>query len=179
MKANGVTRYSSGSKFFHWTIALIVILMLSGSFFLGDIPDKYQSLAYMMHKSFGLTVLFLMIARFIWLWHSGRPALPSATPPWEKRLSRVVQYGFYVFLICMPVCGWVMSVAEDRVPTYFGLFKMPLPIATNKALGTLMDQSHKTIAWILIGLIFLHIAGALKHHFIDKDKVLKKMLPGG
>lgn len=174
-----VRGYSKGSKFFHWLIAIIVISMLSGSFFLGDLPDQYQPSAYMIHKSFGLTVLFLVLARFFWIQYTGKPALPQTVPVWQKILSRTVQYSLYVFLICMPICGWVMSVAADRVPSYFGLFQMSLPIKANKALSEFMNQSHKTIAWILIALIVLHIAGAIKHHYIDKDNVLKRMLPGG
>lgn len=72
-----------------------------------------------------------------------------------------------------------MSVAADRIPNYFGLFKAPLPwIEPNKSLAKLMAESHEIIAWILIAFITLHVLGALKHHFIDKDNVLKRMLPG-
>ena len=173
-----VATYSSGSKWLHWLIAIVVITMLSFSFFLGDVPDKYQSLAYMIHKSLGLCVLFLMILRFIWINYSGKPALPASVSTWEKRVSRLVQYSFYLLLIAMPVCGWIMSVAAGRAPTFFGLFSMPLPIAKNKPLAELMELSHKTIAWLLIALIILHVAGALKHHFIDKNNILKQMLTG-
>ena len=179
MKNHLVATYSTGSKIFHWLIAFIVIMMLSGSFFLDDVPNQYQSLAYMIHKSCGLTVLFLMIARYLWLLHSGKPSLPVNTPGWQKILSRMVQYGFYLFLITMACCGWIMSVAEGRIPSYFGLINLPLPIEPNKALAKLMEQSHKTIAWVLIALLVLHVAGAIKHHFINKDNVLKRMLPNG
>lgn len=177
MRHKDVKQYSSESKWFHWLIASIVILMLSFSFFLDDLPKDIQPTAYMLHKSFGLTVLFLMLLRIFFLHLKGRPPLPSSTPIWEKWLSRLVQYGFYVLLICMPLCGWIMSVADGRVPTYFGLFKVPFPVHQSKALGEFMLQAHVTIAWVLIGLLFLHVAGALKHHFFDKDKVLTRMLP--
>jgi cytochrome b561 len=172
------TVYSKGSKFFHWLIAVVVITMLSVSFFLENVPEKYQSSAYMIHKSFGLTVLFLMLARIFWIQYTGKPALPKTVPMWQKIVSRAVQYSLYVLLICMPLSGWIMSVAANRVPSYFGLFNMPLPINADKALSKLMNESHETIAWILIALITLHICGAIKHHFIDKDNVLKRMLPG-
>ena len=174
-----VIGYSKGSKFFHWLIAIIVITMLAGSFFLESLPEQYQSSAYMFHKSFGLTVLFLMIARLFWIQYTGRPALPDTVPLWQKILARTVQYSLYLLLICMPICGWVMSVAANRVPSYFGLFPMPLPIKANETLAKLMNQSHKTIAWILIALITLHIAGAIKHYFIDRDNVVKRMFPRG
>ena len=174
-----VSNYSTGSKVFHWLIAVIVICMLSGSFFLEDIPKAFQGTAYMIHKSLGLTVLFLMIARFFWIQYRGKPALPATVPAWQKIMSRFVQYSLYLFLIVMAFCGWIMSVAAERIPSFFGLFNLPLPINPSKTLAEFMDQSHKTIAWILIAFVVLHIAGAIKHHFIDKDNVLRRMLPGG
>jgi cytochrome b561 len=171
--------YSGGIKFFHWLIAVMVLAMLSFGFFLEDLPEQYQPLAFMMHKSTGLTILFLMIVRFIWVLYCGKPSLPKNTPLWEILLSRFVQYCFYVFIICMPLAGWISSVAANRVPSYFGLFPLSLPIEPNKALATFMIQSHVVIAWILIALIVLHVFGAIKHHVIDKDNVLKRMLPGG
>lgn len=174
-----VVNYSSGSKLIHWFVALIVICMLAGSFFLDDLPEQYQSSAYMLHKSFGLTVLFLMIIRLFWIAYSGKPALPASVPVWQKFLSRLVQYSLYFFVILMPISGWIMSVAANRIPSYFTLFSVPFPgIGPNEELADFMVQVHNTIAWIIIVLLVLHVAGAFKHHFIDKDEVLRRMLPG-
>lgn len=179
MEAKTASEYSTLSKLFHWIIALAVIIMLIAGFFLDEIPEQFQGVAYMLHKSTAITILFLMILRFIWIHAKGKPALPASVKSWEKILSRSVQYGFYVLLIVMPLSGWIMSVAADRIPNYFGLFKAPLPwIEPNKSLAKLMAESHEIIAWILIAFITLHVLGALKHHFIDKDNVLKRMLPG-
>lgn len=170
--------FSSPTKFFHWLIAVIVILMLSGGFFLEDIPKQYAGVAFMMHKSIGLSILALMILRLLWILHAGRPPLPGTVRPWERILSRIVQYGFYLFLILMPVSGWVMSVAAGRVPTFFGLFNVPMPwITPNEHFSNVMFSVHQVIAWTLIVLVVLHVSGALKHHFIDRDDVLRKMLP--
>lgn len=175
-----VTGYSSGAKFFHWLIAFIVIIMLVGSFFLDDLPEQYRGTAFMLHKSFGITVLFLMVMRLVWIGIVGKPALPSTVPMWQSNLSRLVQYALYFFVILMPLSGWIMSVAANKIPYFFGLFHLSLPgIEPNKALSSLMKQTHNTIAWIIIALLVLHIAGAIKHHFIDKDNVLRRMLPGG
>lgn len=174
-----VTHYSSGSRFFHWLIALLVLGMLAVGFFLDEIPDQFAATAYMVHKSLGLSILLLVILRIIWLIKSGRPPLPENVPLWEKLLSRLVQYSMYLFLILMPLSGWIMSVAADRTPSYFGFFNVPFPgVTPDKSLSDLMFEFHETIAWILIVLIVLHVAGALKHHFIDRDDVLRKMLPG-
>lgn len=175
-KTKGTTSYSTFIKLLHWLIAFAVIIMLCMGFFLGSIPEQYQSTAYMLHKATGISILFLIIIRFIGIQISGRPPLPASVKPWEKYLSRFVQYSFYLLLIIMPLSGWIMSVAAKRIPSFFGLFNMPLPgIEPNKSLADFMANSHEIIAWILIAFIVLHIAGALKHHFIDKDNVLKKM----
>lgn len=168
--------YSKGSKWLHWLVAILVLLMLSFGFFLDDLPESYQSTAFMMHKSLGITIFFLMCIRLFWIAYTGKPELPKTVVLWERILSKMVQVSMYVFLFAMPLAGWVMSVAADRVPVYFGLFKMPLyGIPVDKNLSHLMGKAHEIIAWILISLIVLHIAGALKHYFINKDRVLQRM----
>ena len=179
MKKNrDVTSYSKGTMVLHWLIALIVLSMLSLSFFLDDLPKASKPLAYMLHKSFGLTILALMIVRIFWIIRTGKPELPKSIPRWEVILSKAVQHSMYVFLIAMPICGWMASVFGGRVPVYFGLFKLPIPgLSLDKDLSEFFNQCHEVIAWILITLITLHIAGALKHYLIDKDNVLSRMLP--
>lgn len=174
-----VKRYTKLTKFLHWSIALVVICLLF-SFFLDDVPKTSKATAIMLHKSFGLTVLGLMLIRFIWILHTGRPDLAPDSPRWERVLAHIVQRSFYLFLIAMPLSGWMMSTAAGHPPVYFNLYTLPFPgIAPNEGLGGLFFDAHKAIAFILIGLLILHVAGALKHHFIDKDHVLKRMLPGG
>lgn len=172
-----VLEYSKGSKFFHWLIAITLIGMLAGSFFLEDLPESYISTAFMFHKSIGITILCLMLIRLFWIMYSGRPELPPSTPLWEVFLSKFVQYSLYVFVIIQPLVGWIMSVAADRIPSYFGLFALPFPgISPNKDLAKVLNITHTRVAWIIIFLVVLHIAGALKHHFINKDAVLRRMM---
>ena len=176
LRHKDVLVYARASKVLHWLIALIVILMLSLSFFLGSLPEVDQPRGYMIHKSFGLTVLGLMFLRVVWIYYRGRPCLPVTVPRWEVMCARAVQYSFYGLLIAMPVCGWILSVASNHIPQYFALFPLPIPgIAPNETLAHVMDLAHKTMAWLLIALIVLHVAGALKHHFVDKDNVLRRM----
>jgi cytochrome b561 len=175
-----VKRYATGSKVLHWVIAFLVITMLSCSFFLDDLPDTLKANAYMIHKSVGLTLLVLMLIRWFWIIKHGKPALPATVSRWEGLFAHSVQYSLYGLMIAMPLCGWVMSVASNHTPVYFGLFQLPIPgIKADEALAHGMNLTHKTIAWSLIALIFLHVAGALKHHFIDKDTLLRRMLTDG
>lgn len=172
-----VLAYSTVSKLLHWVVAFLVIMMLSLSFFLDDVPKENQDFAFMIHKSVGLTILLLMLIRLVWIIKKGRPPLPYTIAPWERHLALFVEYSFYVFLIVMPLTGWIMSVAADRVPTFFDLFNVPFyGIPVSKPLAHLIKQIHNNLAWVIIAFIVLHIAGALKHHFVDKDTVLDRMM---
>lgn len=180
MKNKDVQRFSPMLKTLHWLVAIIVIVMLSATFFIDELPKELRPVAFMYHKSFGLTVLALMIWRIIWIHSKGRPALPGNMPLWEKLTAHFVQYGLYLLLIIMPLSGWLMSVAADKAPVYFGLFKVPFPgISPNKPLAEFMNETHETLAWVIIAFVVLHIAGALKQHYYDKNEVLKRMLPWG
>ena len=173
-----VQQYSQGFKYLHWLVALLVIGMLGFGFFLGDLPSSLKPMAYMLHKSTGITLLALMLLRLVWVVCSGKPVLPAAMPRWECFLARFVQYGLYLFLISMPLSGWLMATASNKIPVYFGWFSVPFPgILPDEALAHWMSDAHYFIAFILLGLVALHVAGALKHRFIDKDDVLNSMMP--
>lgn len=170
-------RYATSSIVFHWLIAVIVLILLSVSFFLGDLPEHMVPFAVMLHKSFGLSVLFLMLIRLGLIFYHGKPPLPQSVPTWEKVLARGVQYALYLFLLAMPFSGWLMSSFANKAPVFFGLFSVPLPVTPNQELAKNIFFVHQLIAWVLITLLVLHIAGALKHYFIDKDNVTQSMLP--
>lgn len=177
-KTGKVTRYTKGAMVLHWSIATIILLLLSVSFFLENFPKTLRPTAIMLHQSFGLTILVLMIVRLWYLFREKRPMLPPTMPRWEVYLARGVQIAMYVLLISMPIVGWLMSTFSNDIPVWFGLIHLPLPgITPNPALADLLFQAHQMIAWVLIGLVSLHIAGALKHAIIDKDKVMDSMLP--
>ena len=173
-----VSVYSQGFKYLHWLVAILVLCMLGFGFYLGDLPGSMKPTAYMLHKSIGLTLLALMLMRFVWLISSGRPALPESVPRWERFCAYAVQCSLYLFLLAMPLCGWLMATASNKIPVYFTWFRVPFPgILPDKTLAHWMSEAHYTIAFILLGLIVLHTAGALKHRFIDKDDVLNRMMP--
>ncbi|MDF1683356.1 MAG: cytochrome b [Legionellaceae bacterium] len=170
--------YSQGFKYLHWLVALLVFGMLGVGFLLGYLPGVIKPTAYMLHKSIGLTLLALMLFRLIWVARFNKPALPEAMPRWECLFARFVQHSLYLVLFAMPLSGWLMATASNKIPVYFGWFSVPFPgILPDEALAHWMSEAHYFIAFILLGLIFLHTAGALKHRFIDKDDVLNSMMP--
>jgi cytochrome b561 len=160
----------------HAIIAFIVIGLLVLGVLLNDIPEAYQHNAYELHKSFGITVLFLMLIRIGFIIKDGRPKLPNSVARWEKILSRLVQYLLYLTLILMPMSGWIMEVASDYTPTVFGLFDANLPfIPHDKKLADFFNSSHYYLAWLIGGLLTIHFLGGLKHYFVDKDGVFQRM----
>lgn len=179
MSQQGKTeRYTLGLISLHWVIALLIIPLVSLSFFLEDLPKIIRPTAIMLHKSCGLTILVLMVVRLIYLFKSGRPTLPATMPRWEVLFARGVQLALYVSVIAMAMVGWIMSMLSNHTPVWFGVISLPLPgIVPNEAWADIFFQSHQIIAWVLIGLIGLHVVGALKHVIIDKDKVMDSMLP--
>lgn len=171
--------YAPAMKLFHWLIALIVLSMLSVSFFLEDLPESMQGFAFMIHKSFGLTVLALVIIQLVLVHIIGRPALPRSVPGWQKFIARLVQYSLYLLLLAMPLLGWSMSMAANRIPVYFGLVALKLPfIQPDKNLAHTLAQWHNNLAIVLLVLALVHILAALWHYYYEKDTVLQSMLPG-
>lgn len=170
--------YGSVAKFFHWATSVLIILMLVFGFFLEDVPKDYQPTTYNLHKLTGLTILLLMLMRLTWTLMNPKPALPADTLAWQRYAERVVHFMLYLFAILMPLVGWVGSVAGGRPPRV-GDFYFNLPIAPNKALAEAAFETHELVAFILIFLISVHALAAMYHHYVKRDNILRRMLPGG
>lgn len=171
-------RYSTVSLLLHWGIAALVVtqicLIAAHEATDGPISREFVTL----HKSVGLTILMLTLIRLGWRMANPAIPLPQAMPTWQKLLARATHVLFYVMLLAMPLVGWAASSAGRRPISWFGLFDWPLlPLPQSRDLaGDLMDM-HELAAKALIVLVLLHVLGALKHHFIDRDNVLHRMLP--
>lgn len=177
MLKNTIRTYGSVAKFFHWAIFLLVLINVGG-FLLEDMPKDYQPMLYNLHKLNGLAILLLMILRMLWAWTNIKPQLPMSLPNWQKLTSRLIHFCLYVVLILMPISGLVGSNAAGKAP-HIGDFKFVLPIDQSKELADAAFNVHNTLAYILVGLLTLHILAALYHHFIKRDNVLRRMLPYG
>lgn len=179
MLKNTQETYGSMTKTLHWLIALLVIVMLIVGFVLAamvDSPLKGNLIG--LHKSVGMTVLLLMVIRLLWRFINPQPVLPITVPLWEQIAARLVQLFLYVVLFLMPISGWLMTSLGGYPVKFWGWFNLALPVPVNKSLGEDFFNAHIVIAWIIIGLLVLHAGAALKHHFIEKNNVLRRMLPG-
>ena len=174
--SNTTTTYGSVSKLFHWLIFLLVLVMIAGGFFMDDVPDEYKGVIFNLHKLTGLCVLFLMILRMLWAAMNVKPSLPVATPVWQQTATRVTHYLLYLLVTAMPLVGWIGSSASRKAP-HIGDITLTLPVPADKALSHAMFDVHEVIAYMIIAVFTIHVIGALYHHYIKKDDILRRMLP--
>lgn len=175
---NTATDYGTVTRFIHWLIFFLVLLQILGGFYGEEFADptlKKQIIFW--HKSIGLTILWLMVLRILWAFINPKPGYESSMPAWERYSARALHYILYIMLILLPLNGWIGSTVAGKAPIYFNLITIPFPgVPHDKALATWLFSMHTLLAWILIGFIVLHVLAALKHHFIDRDRILLRML---
>lgn len=171
-------RYSSVSLTLHWTIAVAVLAQI-GLIMAHDATEGALSREFVQtHKAVGMTILVLTLARLGWRLANPLIALPYGTPTWERILSRATHFLFYAVLLILPLTGWLASSADARGISWFGLFDWPLlPISGGREVAGRFMDAHEMVVKLLYVLIVLHIAGALKHHFVNRDNVLRRVLP--
>ena len=174
-------RYSIGAMIFHWVIAVAVVVnwRLAENAHHAQSPAD-RSAIFADHKALGILILALTIGRLLWRWTHAVPPLPSDLAKWEKTLARIVHVVFYVLLIALPLGGWIANSLAGREIDMFGLFTIPaLPVGDNPEAAKSIFSIHATGGSIFIYLIALHILGALKHTFFDKNGGIFRMLPFG
>ena len=185
---NSHSRYGAVAMTLHWLLAAAILFMVWLGFFMMSLEetDPRTFPLVQLHKSIGLTILLLSVARLSWRLANPVPPLPAAMRRWERVSARAVHVLFYVLMISVPLLGWAtVSSAPLAVPTtWFGLFEVPhipfladLPRAEKRVVEEPLAVVHSLLALAMVGLAALHAAAALKHHFRDRDDVLKRMLP--
>lgn len=173
--SNTEDEYGLVAKLLHWLIAVMIIALIPIGLFMSGMensPLKFQVFA--MHKSFGLLVFFLGLGRIVWRFVSPPPDHLETHEHWEVTLASAAHFWLYVCIIGMPLSGWLMSSAGEFPVPFFGL-QMPHLMGKDESLMGLFGQTHEILAYTLLFVLGLHVAGALKHHVIDKDETLQRM----
>lgn len=142
-------------------------------------PQRFK--IYQWHKSFGIVVLILSVVRLVWRLAHKAPALPTGMKAWEVFFAKVTHIGFYALMIGVPLLGWAM-ISASRLPIENELFYLiPLPdlpgVSASESVEDRLKALHKIGAKLILLLFVLHVAGALKHHFVEKDGTLARMMP--
>ncbi len=168
--------YGFVSKFFHWSMALIILGLLLLGYYLDELSYSANQFTFLkLHKSFGLLILWLVALRIIWHRLSKKPKSLPNHAKWERILSKITHVFLYAALIGMPLSGWIMSMSGGYPVAFFGI-EIPSYIDKNATINKVSWAIHENLALAMIIGVFLHGCGAIKHHFLDKDSTLKRML---
>ncbi len=173
-------RYNRPAIALHWLIALMVIGGFAVGLYMTGLklsPDKLK--LYSWHKWSGITVLALALLRIGWRYgHPPPPPLPGQ-PRWQLQAAHYTHLALYLLILAVPLSGWLYSSASGYPVVYLGIKALRLPdlVAKDKELATSLKQAHEILNWTLALLVTMHVAAALKHHLVDRDGTLRRMLP--
>ena len=176
-------RYHPVSMALHWILAIALASIFAVGLYMADLPFSPQRLKlYNWHKWAGVCILLLSVARLASRLVKRPPALPqaiaSAMPAWQTRAYHATHGLLYALFFAVPLLGWAYSSAAGFPIVLLGLLPLPDFVDANKALAASIKPWHAASAYALAGIAALHVAAALKHHFVDRDGLLIRMLPG-
>jgi cytochrome b561 len=176
MQDIGRDRYDSVAIALHWTIAALILANIPIGAFSDQIEGALGASPMWLHKSIGLTVLLLSLARLGWrLSHRPPPPLMDG---WRERLARAVHWAFYALIILVPLTGWMRSSSSRYPLRWFELFDVPkFAIAPKSPEAASVAAAHEWLAWTMTALIALHIGAALHHNWVRRDGVVRRMWP--
>ncbi len=171
-------RYTHTAIALHWAIALLIFAAFPLGVYMHELPlspDKLRLYSY--HKWIGVTVFLLAALRISWRFTHPTPPLPDTMPRWEKLAADTVHYLLYALIFAVPLSGWLMSSARGFQTVWFGVLPLPDLVGKNKELGDLLKEVHESLNFTMLALVLAHAGGALKHHFIERDAILARMIP--
>ena len=185
MLKNTDTTYGSLHRAIHWIMAIMIIGMIAVGMYIhgldadnpAEAPTKLALGA--LHKATGIMVLLLVVLRAIWVFSGPRPGLPDSVSRWQRIVAKSLHHTFYLLMFAMPISGYVMTSHAQKPVNMYGLFELPMLFdGQNLEKAKAVFEVHEMLAEVLLALIVAHLAVALKHHFIDKDNILRRMLTG-
>jgi cytochrome b561 len=178
MRRNTHERWGSVSIALHWTIAALVLLVQvpAGITMVAAGPGTLQNVLYNVHKTTGLTIFALAVIRLGWRLAHPVPALPADLPTWQATLARLTHALLYLVLFLMPMSGFLYTALGGFPVPFFGLYDLARLVPVNKPLGEVFKYVHLGLQFVLYAVVLLHVAGALQHHFVREDGVLRRML---
>jgi len=172
-------RYTKPAVLLHWLIALLIIAAFALGVTMTDIPGltptklKYFS----WHKWLGVTVLGLACLRLLWRLTHAAPPYPAQMPRWQQSAAHALHFLLYILIFAIPVSGYLYSLAAGIPVVYLGVLPLPVIIDPNPELKPLLKLVHYWLNMTLLAAFCLHVAAALKHQFIDRDGVFRRILP--
>jgi len=173
------SRYTRTAIALHWLLALMLPVSFSVGLYMADLPfSPWRLKLFNWHKWAGITILGLSLLRLLWrLTH--RPPADLPAPIWQHRMAQLTHFSLYTLFFAVPLVGWAYSSAAGFPIVWFGSLPLPDFVAPDRALAEAIKPWHGRLAWALAGLVSVHVAAALKHQFIDRDRLIGRMSPLG
>ena len=173
------TQYDAVAKGFHWVMAALLISVFALGLYMQGLPFSPDKLKfYSWHKWAGICVLSLVAFRLIWRLTHRPPVMPNDMPAWQKIAAHAAHLALYLLMFAIPVSGWLMSSAKGVTTVLFGLWPLPDLVARDRELGDALQNLHWYLNVSLALFVAIHVLAVFKHHFLDKDDILRRMLPG-
>lgn len=167
-------RYNGIARIFHAVIAIMVIFNLLSGIGGDAIEDVWNP--FPIHKATGIIILLLSLGRIGWHLSWKMPAWPATMGNLQRLVAKVTHLAFYALMLIVPLTGWIMSSAGKYPISIYGLFEWPkLAVAKGSALAEIAHEGHELLGFLMAGLVVLHVAAALHHHFVMKDNILRRM----
>jgi cytochrome b561 len=170
-------QYGTIAKIFHWLIVALLLVQYLIGWLMPDIHRGPPGSPMIFHISFGVVILTLILLRFAWrLTHPVAPE--SSLPPWQRLSSEAVHWLLYAAVLATTVTGWAFASFRGWSVSLFYRVPVPMLSAENAAAGKAIDGWHQAAQWALLVLIGIHVAAALAHLFVYRDRIMQRMLPG-
>jgi cytochrome b561 len=180
MVRNSTTTWGWPSIALHWLGAAVILVLLGHGWWMTHLAPTPRGAFYAWHAALGYDFLALLVLRLLWRWLNPVPRYPSDFKAWEEWSAKLGHFGLYVLMFGSTIAGWALAGTGRRTfdEDLFGL-KLPLIyVSQDRAMHDLLEDTHKILSYLLAILIVVHIIGALRHHFIKKNDVMRRMLSG-
>lgn len=170
--------YNAPARLFHWLTALLLLLQYVLAWTMPDVHRDTKPIGLIAwHLGVGMVIILLVLVRLLWRSAHAAPPEPATLPPALRALARYTHGLLYVLLIAIPLMGWANASSRGWPVTLFGFIPMPPLSPAGSSVGHALGDWHRNVAWVLIALAGVHIAGALFHQFVLRDGTLDRMLP--
>lgn len=168
---NNATRYHRVQVILHWLIAVVILFLISLGLYMIELPkqselppgeESVRAFYFLLHKSMGITVAMLIVLRVVWRLTHKAPSLPDTVSKWQHRAAGAVHMLLYLVMIAMPVSGFMQSMFSKYDTKFWGVV-LPRIVEANNGIRESFNQAHEYLAFLLIGLIVIHLAAVIKH----------------
>jgi cytochrome b561 len=179
MTRNSTTDWGWPAKILHWVGAVLILLLLVHGWWMTHITPRPERLAnYAGHSAMGYDLLALLILRLLWRWLNPLPALPADLQRWEHIAARVSHAALYVLMFVVSLTGWMVATTFRNAMTkdLFGIDVPPIVTTVDRSVRQWLEESHMLLAYVLAAVVLIHIAAALRHHFLKRNDVLRRMI---